>query len=160
MAEDLPLTAEDIAEIVAILETSPYRDLDIATRRFRLRLTRGDGDAASAGFTQEWQWVGAGAGSGTAAQAETAPDPAQTDPLAIAAPLPGTFYHAPQPGAPPFVAVGDEVGPETVVGIVETMKLMNPVHAGRAGTVAEVLVPDGTMVAKGEALIRLAGSPT
>jgi acetyl-CoA carboxylase biotin carboxyl carrier protein len=148
MTEDLPLTAEDIAEIAAIIEASPYRELDLSTRRFRLRLARGDG--ADAGLTQEWQWAGS-APEAAAAEAEHA-----SDPDAIAAPLPGTFYHAPQPGAPPFVAVGDEVGPETVVGIVETMKLMNPVHAGRAGTVAEMIVPNATMVAKGQPLIRLA----
>jgi biotin carboxyl carrier protein len=148
MSEDLPLTAEDIAEIVSIIEASPYRELDLATRRFRLRLARADG--ADAGFTQEWQW----AGSAPEAAATEAVHAA--DPDAVAAPLPGTFYHAPQPGAPPFVAVGDVVGPETVVGIVETMKLMNPVHAGRAGTVADIIVPNATMVAKGQPLIRLA----
>jgi biotin carboxyl carrier protein len=148
MNEDLPLNAEDIAEIAAIIEASPYRELDLSTRRFRLRLARGDG--ADAGLTQEWQWAGS-APEVAAAEAEHA-----ADPDAIAAPLPGTFYHAPQPGAPPFVAVGDAVGPETVVGIVETMKLMNPVHAGRAGTVAEVIVPNATMVAKGQPLFRLA----
>jgi biotin carboxyl carrier protein len=148
MNEDLPLTAEDIAEIAAIIEASPYRELDLSTRRFRLRLARGDG--AETGLTQEWQWSGSGP-EAAVAEAEHA-----ADPDAIAAPLPGTFYHAPQPGAPPFVAVGDAVGPETVVGIVETMKLMNPVHAGRAGTVAEVIVPNATMVAKGQPLFRLA----
>ena len=148
MSEDLPLTAEDIAEIAAIIEASHYRELDLSTRRFRLRLARADG--AEAGLTQEWQWAGS-APEAAAAEAELA-----ADPDAIAAPLPGTFYHAPQPGAPPFVALGDEVGPETVVGIVETMKLMNPVHAGRAGTVAEMIVPNATMVAKGQPLIRLA----
>jgi biotin carboxyl carrier protein len=148
MSEDLPLTAEDIAEIAAIIEASHYRELDLSTRRFRLRLARADG--AEAGLTQEWQWAGS-APEAAVAEAELA-----ADPDAIAAPLPGTFYHAPQPGAPPFVAVGDEVGPETVVGIVETMKLMNPVHAGRAGTVAEMIVPNATMVAKGQPLIRLA----
>lgn len=148
MSDDLPLTAEDIAEIAAIIEASPYRELDLSTRRFRLRLSRGDG--AETGLTQEWQWAGsAPEAAGTVAELAADPD-------AIAAPLPGTFYHAPQPGAPPFVAVGDEVGPETVVGIVETMKLMNPVHAGRAGKVAEVIVPNATMVAKGQPLIRLA----
>ena len=149
MSDDIALTAEDVAEIVAILESSGYRELDIATRRFRLRIARGEG--ADAGFTQEWQWAGAG---GTQADATEAAAIAH-DPDAVAAPLPGTFYHAPQPGAPAFVKVGDTVGPETVVGIVETMKLMNPVHAGRDGTVAEILVPNATMVAKGEALIRL-----
>ncbi len=148
MSEDLPLTAEDIAEIAAIIEASPYRELDLSTQRFRLRLARGDN--AEAGLTQEWQWAGSAPDAAIAEAGHVA------DPDAVAAPLPGTFYHAPQPGAPPFVAVGDEVGPETVVGIVETMKLMNPVHAGRAGKVAEVLVPNATMVATGQPLIRLA----
>ena len=150
MTEDLPLTAEDIAEIAAIIEASPYRELDLSTRRFRLRLARADG-SDQAGLTQEWQWAGTAPDAAMAAEADHA-----SDPDAVPAPLPGTFYHAPQPGAPPFVAVGDAVGPETVVGIVETMKLMNPVHAGRAGTVAEILVPNATMVARGQPLFRLA----
>jgi acetyl-CoA carboxylase biotin carboxyl carrier protein len=57
--------------------------------------------------------------------------------------------------APPFVAVGDAVTADTVVGIVETMKLMNPVHAGRAGSVAAVLAANGALVAKGAPLVRL-----
>lgn len=148
MDNDLPLTHEDVAEIAAIIEKSGYRELDLSTRRFHLRVAKGDtnGDA----LTQEWQW--AGAAGEVAAQATDA----AVDPDAICSPLPGTFYHAPQPGAPAFVAQGDTVGPETVVGIVETMKLMNPVHAGRSGTIAEILVPDGTLVAKGQPLIRLA----
>lgn len=150
MNEDLPLTAEDVAEIVAILDASQYREVDIATRQFRLRIARGDG--ADTGFTQEWEWAGAGAALAEAVHTAAVAE----DPDAICAPLPGTFYHAPQPGAPPFVAVGDVVTAETVVGIVETMKLMNPVHAGRNGTVAEVVVPNATMVAKGDVLLRLA----
>lgn len=145
---DLPLTAEDVAEIAAILAASPYREVDISTRRFRLRVARAEG--SEGGITQEWQWAGdAGVAEAGAAEADEA------DPDCVCAPLPGTFYHAPAPGAPPFVAVGDVVGPDTVVGIVETMKLMNPVHALREGTVAEVLVPNATLVAKGAALIRL-----
>ena len=56
----------------------------------------------------------------------------------VRAPLVGTFYRAPQPGAEPFVQVGSRVEETTVVGIVETMKLMNPVLAGVAGTVVEI----------------------
>jgi acetyl-CoA carboxylase biotin carboxyl carrier protein len=59
---------------------------------------------------------------------------------AVRAPLPGTFYRAPMPGAPPFVEVGSRVEPDTVVGIVETMKLMNSVAAGVSGAVAEILL--------------------
>jgi acetyl-CoA carboxylase biotin carboxyl carrier protein len=151
-APDLPLTAEDVAEIAEILAQSGYDALDVSTRRFRLRLAAADaGEAAGqAAFTQEWQWAGQVDASAVAAAAD-----APLDPDAIPAPLPGTFYHAPQPGAPPFVAAGDAVEAETVVGIIETMKLMNPVHAGRAGTIEAVLVPDGTLVAKGAALFRL-----
>lgn len=148
MDNDLPLTHEDVAEIAAIIEKSGYRELDLSTRRFHLRIAKGDGE--DGGLTQEWHWAGA------AGEVATQADSATVDPDAICSPLPGTFYHAPQPGAPAFVAAGDTVGPETVVGIVETMKLMNPVHAGRSGTIAEILVPDGTLIAKGEALFRLA----
>ncbi|WP_333836270.1 acetyl-CoA carboxylase biotin carboxyl carrier protein [Novosphingobium sp.] len=151
-APDLPLTAEDVAEIAQILAQSGYDALDVSTRRFRLRLAAADaGEAAGqTAFTQEWQWAGQVDASAVGAAAD-----APLDPDAIPAPLPGTFYHAPQPGAPSFVAAGDAVEAETVVGIIETMKLMNPVHAGRAGTIEAVLVPDGTLVAKGTALFRL-----
>lgn len=148
MTDDLPLNHEDVAEIAAILEKSGYRELDLATRRFRLRVAKGDGKDGD--LTQEWQWAGASSDAATSAVA------VQTDPDAICSPLPGTFYHAPQPGAPPFIKIGDIIGPETVIGIVETMKLMNPVHAGRDGSVAEILVADGTLVAKGDALVRVA----
>jgi acetyl-CoA carboxylase biotin carboxyl carrier protein len=57
---------------------------------------------------------------------------------AVRAPLPGTFYRAPMPGAPPFVDAGSRVEPDTVVGIVETMKLMNSVSAGARGTVEQI----------------------
>ncbi|CAH0496764.1 biotin/lipoyl-containing protein [Novosphingobium sp. CECT 9465] len=148
MSDELPLTHEDVAEIAAILEKSGYREIDLATRRFRLRVARDD--SAEGGLTQEWQWAGA------AVEATTAAVTTESHSDAICSPLPGTFYHAPQPGAPAFIQPGDEVGPETVIGIVETMKLMNPVHAGRSGTVVEMIVPDGTLVAKGQALVRLA----
>ena len=62
------------------------------------------------------------------------------------APLLGTFYRAPRPGAPPFVTVGSAVGPDTVVCIIETMKLMNSVHAGTPGRVARILLENGEFV--------------
>ena len=58
----------------------------------------------------------------------------------------GTFYHSPEPGAPPFVAVGDSVVPGQRIGILEVMKMMSPVEAQVAGIVREVLVPDGGAV--------------
>ena len=75
--------------------------------------------------------------------------------VAVRAPLPGTFYRAPRPGAAPFVEVGDEVAEDTVVAIVETMKLMNSVPAGVAGVVAEFCVANAELVAQGAALLRI-----
>ena len=71
------------------------------------------------------------------------------------APLPGTFYRAPRPGAAPFVEVGSQVSAETVIGIVETMKLMNSVHAGVVGTVAEFCVQNAEFAAHGATLLRI-----
>jgi acetyl-CoA carboxylase biotin carboxyl carrier protein len=73
----------------------------------------------------------------------------------VRAPLPGTFYRAPRPGAAPFVEVGSQVGADTVIGIVETMKLMNSVPAGVAGVVAEFCVANAEFAAQGAALLRI-----
>lgn len=74
----------------------------------------------------------------------------------VCAPTVGTFYRAPEPGAPPFVGVGDTVEKGQQVGIVEAMKLMNPIEADRPGQVVELLVPDGTPVEYGQSLLAIA----
>jgi acetyl-CoA carboxylase biotin carboxyl carrier protein len=67
----------------------------------------------------------------------------------------GTFYRAPKPGAPPFVEIGATVAEDTIIAIIEVMKLMNTVRAGVRGTVTEVLPADGALVEYGETLIRV-----
>ena len=94
------------------------------------------------------------------AEADPVPAPrveavAAADRPAVRAPVVGTFYRSPEPGAPPFVAVGDVVRPGQVIGIVEAMKLMNEVTAGQAGRVVEVLVEDGKPVEYDQPLIAL-----
>ena len=139
MSADLPLTPEDVAEIVAILEGSAYEILEVRTTRFTLRVARAEG-----GWTQEWEWS---APQAETVIAEAAPQVEIGEGLvAVRPPLPGTFYRSPQPGAPPFVEVGDAVGPDSVVAIIETMKLMNPVHAGAAGIVEAILVDNAAPV--------------
>jgi acetyl-CoA carboxylase biotin carboxyl carrier protein len=71
----------------------------------------------------------------------------------VCSPIIGTFYRAPEPGAEPFVREGDEVEKGQQIAIVEAMKMMVPVEADYAGTVAEILVSDGTSVEYGERLI-------
>jgi acetyl-CoA carboxylase biotin carboxyl carrier protein len=73
--------------------------------------------------------------------------------VAVHPPLLGTFYRAPKPGAPAFVDVGDEVDVDTVVGIVETMKMMTPVHASVRGTVVEFRTGNGEFAEKDAVLL-------
>src|SRR5215471_10495890 len=187
---DPQLTNEDVADILALLDSLPYDELDLETPRFRLTLRR-----TPAGWTQSTQVLSAPArsgeasgsagevGTGKAGSARRAAPPVAAagdaggdaagdaggdaaggvsgdaggdgELVAVRAPLPGTFYRAPRPGAAPFVEVGSRVGADTVIGIVETMKLMNSVPAGVAGVVAEFCVANAELAARGAALLRI-----
>ena len=160
----MDLTNDDVAEILALLDSLPYDELDLQTPRFRLTLRRTPG-----GWTEESQTLTeptavTSAPNGAAASLAPAPEahPAAQQPhaptsrpglVAIAAPLPGTFYRAPRPGAAPFVEVGDEVREDTVVAIVETMKLMNSVHAGARGRIAEICLENAEPVGQSTTLM-------
>ncbi|WP_020672341.1 acetyl-CoA carboxylase biotin carboxyl carrier protein [Amycolatopsis nigrescens] len=122
----------------------------------RLRLS-----AANVTVDLDWRTPRSAQSSGYAPAPE--PDPAEpappetngAGPVAhyVCAPSVGTFYHAPAPGAAPFVTEGATVNPGQQVGIVEAMKLMLPVEADRVGRVVEVLVADGRPVEYGERLL-------
>jgi acetyl-CoA carboxylase biotin carboxyl carrier protein len=94
----------------------------------------------------------------TAAPVVSAP-PAEVVPIVagkeIASPMVGTFYTTPSPESPPFVTVGQEVKPDTVVCIIEAMKVMNEIKAEQAGIVTEVAAENGQPVQFGQALFRL-----
>ena len=86
--------------------------------------------------------------------AAPAPEPAPRGPE-VKSPMIGTFYRRPSPDAEPFVEVGAAVEPDTVVCIIEAMKVMNEIKAEVKGTIAEVLVEDGDPVEYGKALFRI-----
>ncbi|MGH3305733.1 MAG: acetyl-CoA carboxylase biotin carboxyl carrier protein, partial [Streptosporangiaceae bacterium] len=89
----------------------------------------------------------------TAGHAET--PVAEEGLVEVRAPLLGTFYRAPRPGAPPFVTVGSQVEPDTVVCIIETMKLMNSVTAGAHGTIAAIVLDNAQFAEHGAVLMRI-----
>jgi biotin carboxyl carrier protein len=70
----------------------------------------------------------------------------------ITAPILGTFYVAPEPGAPPFVKVGETITEDTTVGLIEVMKVFNSVRSGVKGVVAELVVQNGQFVEHGQTL--------
>lgn len=86
---------------------------------------------------------------------EPQPEEPDSGAATVTSPMVGTFYRAPEPGAEPYVAVGDAVVVGQVVGIVEAMKLMNPILAEVAGRVIAVHVADGQPVEYGQALLGL-----
>src|SRR5439155_23990542 len=72
---------------------------------------------------------------------------------AVLSPMVGTAFVAPQPGSPPFVTVGSKVAKGDILLIIEAMKVMNPLHAQRAGTVVQIFVSDGMPVEFGQPLL-------
>ena len=87
--------------------------------------------------------------------AAPASTPAIVDGIEIKSPMVGTFYGSPSPENPPFVSPGQEVTPETVVCIIEAMKVMNEIKAEVSGTIVEVLAENGKSVEFGQPLFRL-----
>ena len=89
------------------------------------------------------------------ADAAAPAEPAKEEGAVITSPMVGTFYSSASPEDPPFVKVGDKVSEDTVVGIVEAMKVMNEVKAGVSGTVSEILVENSHPVEFGTKLFRI-----
>jgi acetyl-CoA carboxylase biotin carboxyl carrier protein len=144
------LTAADVAEIMRLVEQSNFDELTLEVDGIKLSLKRGGAvTSAPAGL--------ASAAPPTSAAVVATATPAVLDPDAhsVCSPLLGTFYRAPKPGAPPFVAVGSLVEPDTVIGIIEVMKLMNTVRAGVRGSVTEILASDGALVEYEQTLMRI-----
>jgi len=156
----VPLSAKDVAEIARLLEESDFAELHVEQDGLSLTLKRGatakvEGGAsatapaaASTAATVE-RPTGEGPPSGHSAPA------ADKSVLTVTAPFVGIFYRAPKPGAPPYVEVGSRVEEDTIIGIIEVMKLMNAVRAEVRGKVLEILVEDGAVVEYGQVLLRI-----
>jgi acetyl-CoA carboxylase biotin carboxyl carrier protein len=155
------LTAADVAEIMRLVEQSGFDSLTLEMDGIKLSLRRGgaaEGPApADTGLGVSQPPVVTPAPPVNVAPPVVTAAPPVADPNSydVAAPLLGTFYRSPKPGAPPFVEVGAQVEEETIVGIIEVMKLMNTVRAGVSGTVTQILVADGALAEYGETLLRV-----
>ena len=159
----MPLTAQDVAEITRLLEESDFDELHLEQEGLKLTLKR----AAAAGRPAQARATAAalppvpaaagGAASSTPREARGEPRTSVSDRsvVDVTAPFVGIFYRAPRPGAPPYVEVGAVVQEDTIIGLIEVMKLMNAVRADVRGTVIEILVQDGVAVEYGQALLRV-----
>jgi acetyl-CoA carboxylase biotin carboxyl carrier protein len=149
----MALTDDDVREILRIIDESELDELRIEMAGFRLHVRRGGAPPAEPQPDRE-----------RAPQPERAPEPAAPEPADVAsangaatveAPMLGTFYRASAPGEQPFVEIGSKVDPDTVVCLIEVMKMMNSVKAGVSGTVVEVCAANAELVEYGEPLFRI-----
>jgi len=155
---------EELRELIALLRDNGLAELELEREDFRVRLRR-EGVLASGDHVQ---YVAApvpvSASAAEPAAAAAAPPPANpgAQPAAAAAPdqdlhlitspIVGTFYRSPSPAADPFVKIGSNVAPESVVCIIEAMKLMNEIQAEASGEVVKIYVENGQPVEYGQPL--------
>ena len=142
-----------IRHLAELLEETGLTEIELGSGRDRIRVGRGS------------MLVDANAAYKPAAVSREVVDPVVTGsqadslnvnhPGAVVSPMVGTVYLAPEPGAKPFISVGDEIRAGDTMFIIEAMKTMNPVEAPKDGRVEEVLVGNGSPVEYGEVLALL-----
>ena len=153
---------EELRELIALLRDNGLAELELENEGFRVRLRRESGASESSGH------VAAPAAAPVPAPAAPTPAPvhapahpgtqattaaAQDQDLhIISSPIVGTFYRSPSPTADAFVKIGSNVEPESVVCIIEAMKLMNEIQAEATGEVVKIYVENGQPVEYGQPL--------
>lgn len=157
----MKLNNDDVLDILQLINESSFYELHLQTDRFKLSLRR-SGDGEWVHSTQELsapnllQSVAAQPTMPAAATVPKATSSVSGDDLfEIRTPLLGTFYRSPKPGSPPFVEIGSQVEKDTVVAIVETMKLMNAVSAGVRGKILEICLDDADFADHDAVLMRV-----
>jgi acetyl-CoA carboxylase biotin carboxyl carrier protein len=144
-----------IRRLVELMNEHQLSEIDLQQGEMRIRLrSRGEPGASSAGPPGSAA-AAAPAGAEATPTAPAGAEAAAEHITAIKSPMVGTFYTAPDPESPPFVRVGDHVGPDSVVCIVEAMKVFNQIPAEISGKVVAVLVENGESVEFGQPMFRV-----
>jgi acetyl-CoA carboxylase biotin carboxyl carrier protein len=155
----MSISHEDVVRIIQLLDASHFDELSLEAEGVKLNIRRnGAGDSSASTRSIAQKPVVSAAKPAAPAQAPIAPvqsNAANEGLIEVKAPMLGAFYGAPKPGADPFVSPGSVITKNTVIGIIEVMKLMNSVSAGVEGTVVETLVSDGDLVEFDQVLMRV-----
>jgi acetyl-CoA carboxylase biotin carboxyl carrier protein len=146
-----------VRKFIELMNEHDLSEIDLRQNDQRIRLRRGPEFVNMAGTTPMMPSAPASAGNPASPAAPSAKAAAAEDAhlLAIRSPMVGTFYAAASPDSPPFVKVGDQVGPETTVCVLEAMKVFNEIPAECSGKIAAVLVTNGQAIEFGQALFRV-----
>jgi acetyl-CoA carboxylase biotin carboxyl carrier protein len=149
---------KDIKAIIDLMKKNSISEFELEKQDFKIRLKRGGfgpmvpaGEASAPGYVLPAPLAGAGLANLLAAPPAV---PAANE-VEIKSPMIGSFYRAPSPEAAPYVEVGTEVNAETVVCIIEAMKVMNEIKAEVKGVVTQVLVENAKPVEFGQPLFKI-----
>jgi acetyl-CoA carboxylase biotin carboxyl carrier protein len=140
----VPLSDEDVREILRLIDESDVAELSVERPAFSLYVHRAGDEPEPAPEPV----VAAASASAASGELHT-----------VASPMLGTFYRAQAPGAEPFVDVGTRVEPDTIVCLIEVMKMMNSVPAGVTGTIVEVCAENAQLVDDGAPLFSVRPEP-
>jgi len=160
----MELTEDDVLHILKLIDESKFDYFQLEVGELKITVSKGDpiplsSSTPTASSAQPAKATVAEAPKAT--PATPAPQSAASNIdakaaaeglLPITAPLLGTFYVAPEPGAPPFVQVGTAITEDTTVGLIEVMKVFNSVRANVRGTVSQVVAQNGQFVEYGQTL--------
>ena len=146
------LDAEFVRKMAELLTETGLTEIEYSEGEKRIRLTKAAPQIAQAMYAAPAALAPAPVAAAPAPAAPAAVSPAQ-HPGALKSPMVGTAYHAPEPGASPFVKVGDSVKAGQTLLIIEAMKVMNPIKAPKSGTITQILVNDAQPVEFGEPLM-------
>ena len=145
---------QELLDLVEQLNNSDYENASVQFGNVSVRLSKNE-NFVEAPVAAAPAPAAVAAPVAAAPVAATPAAPAAPAGDTIDAPMIGVFYRRPAPGADEFVKPGDTVTAETTIGIIEIMKLMNPVVAGKAGVLGEFLVDDAAAVEFGQPLVQI-----
>jgi acetyl-CoA carboxylase biotin carboxyl carrier protein len=148
---------KDIKAIIDLMKKNSVSEFELEKQDFKIRLKRGPNGGGAAVYDDPpmVSYAQPALGLPGAPLVAPAPAPAPSDELEIKSPMIGTFYRAPSPEAAPYAQVGAEVTPETVVCIIEAMKVMNEIKAEAKGVITQVMVENAKPVEFGQALFKI-----
>ncbi|MCX6356824.1 MAG: acetyl-CoA carboxylase biotin carboxyl carrier protein [Candidatus Aureabacteria bacterium] len=145
------MNIKEIKDIVTLMNENEITEFVIEREGFKLSIRKGQQFERGPLITQ----VAAPVQPVPAAGSPEEEKPPQDEGVYIVSPMVGTFYSAPSPESPPFVEIGQEVDEETVVCVIEAMKVMNEIKAERKGKILEILSENGEAVEFGKRLFRI-----
>ncbi|OQA02518.1 MAG: Biotin carboxyl carrier protein of acetyl-CoA carboxylase [Planctomycetes bacterium ADurb.Bin401] len=155
MSDDKKNDLKKVKELIELMIEKDLVEVEIAEGDNKIHLKR-PGSSVTFQTGAPMPMMAASAAAAPVAASTPAPAPATDDKLAeIKSPIIGTFYSSPSPDSPPYVKVGDRVTAETVVCIVEAMKVMNEIKAETSGTIEKVMINNGQTVEYGQVLFKV-----